>query len=130
MNNCVFAGRVGKDCELKYTQSGKAVASFSLAINNGKDQNGEKRQPLWLKCTLWEKKAETLSQYIHKGDMVIVSGSVNIEKWQNQQNETQAQIVVNVFNFTFGGSKGDGQQAQTPAQQPAPQPISDEDSPF
>ena len=52
MNNCVFAGRAGKDAELKYTQSGKAVASFSIAIDNGKDSNGEKRAPLWIIASL------------------------------------------------------------------------------
>ena len=58
MNTAVFAGRVGTDAELNYTKSGKAVASFSIAIDNGKDQDGNKREATWIKAVLWEKKAE------------------------------------------------------------------------
>ena len=138
MNNAVFAGRVGADAELKYTQAGKAVASFNLAIDNGKDSEGQKRKPLWVKATLWEKRAESLAQYIKKGIVVIVSGPVSIESWISKQSgEADARIAVNVREFTFGGGKNDSgeeapaQAAATPkVQDRASQPIDDTEIPF
>lgn len=134
MNIGHFAGRAGQDAEIRYTPGGKAVASFSIAIDQGKNTQNEKRPPLWVKATLWEKKAEALAQYIHKGDMVIVAGPVSIEQWTTQNNEQRAQIVVTVRDFTFGGSaKGSdgGEQRPSVAQPPAfPAPISDDDIPF
>ena len=140
MNNAVFAGRVGADAELNYTKAGKAVASFNIAIDNGKDVDGKKREATWVKCVLWEKRAESLSPYVKKGIVVIVSGPVSSEAWTSKQDgEAKARIVVNVREFTFGGSKSSddagspGQQegrAQQAAQPTGASPITDEDITF
>jgi single-strand DNA-binding protein len=137
MNTAVFAGRVGQDAELNYTKSGTAVASFSMAIDNGKDKDGQKRPATWIKAVLWEKRAESLAQYIKKGIVVIVSGPVSTEAWTSKQDgSAQAKIVCTVREFDFGGSKSEDngeQQSPRPAQAAAPQgasPITDEDIPF
>lgn len=138
MNCAVFAGRVGGDAELNYTKAGKAVASFSIAIDNGKDGDGNKRATTWIKAKLWEKRAEVLAQYIKKGICVIIQGPVSTEAWISKQNgEAQANIVCNVREFTFGGGNGDagspGQQEAKQQQQTASRdngPITDEDIPF
>lgn len=139
MQQAHYIGRVGADAELRYTSSGKAVASFSMAIDNGKDKNngGADRPPTWIKATLWEKRAEGLAQYITKGKLVYVSGRVGTEAWIDKQSgEARAKIVITVDNFEFcGGPRSDGESegiAQRPASEPQPNhaPISDEDIPF
>ena len=143
MNNAVFAGRVGSDAVLNYTKSGKAVADFSIAIDNGKDQDGNKRNATWIKAVLWEKKAEALAQYIKKGISVVVSGPVSTEAWISKKtSEAESKVIVTVRDFTFGGGSGDSSGAGSPGQQEAKQqraavtdpragsPISDEDIPF
>ena len=144
MNSATFAGRVGADAELKYTQSGKAVADFNIAIDNGKDSEGQKRQPTWVKAVLWERKAEGLAQYIKKGSIVVVQGPVSTEAWisKQQDGKPQSRIIVTVREFTFGGGAKENSSSApaddfgpTPvAQSAAPQrdsgPITDEDIPF
>jgi single-strand DNA-binding protein len=133
-------GCVGKDAELKYTQSGKAVADFSIAVNMGKDAQGNDRT-MWVKAVLWEKRAEGLAQYIKKGIYVAVSGRPTTEAWVGKQDgEIQSKLVINVEDFTFAGKSGGGngganrdEQAQAPAprQSAVPGgPITDEDIPF
>ena len=139
MNVATLAGRVGADAELNYTKSGMAVASFSLAIDNGKGKDGEKKAPLWAKCVLWDKRAESLSKYITKGSVVVVSGPVSSEAWISKQDGTaQGKVVVTVNQFTFGGGSNaseasEPQQQRAAAPQSQPQgasPITDEDIPF
>lgn len=139
MNHATFIGRVGQDAELRSTQGGKAVCDFSMAIDNGKDSNGNKKAPTWLKAVLWEKKAEGLAQYILKGKMVAVSGPVSIEAWISKQDSSaSSKIVVTVREFEFcGGPKADD-ASESQAQPPAPAaydernagPITDDDIPF
>jgi single-strand DNA-binding protein len=107
VNLGMFVGYVGRNANLQKTPSGKAVADFSIAIDNGKDGNGKERDPTWIKAVLWEKKAEALAQYITKGKMIAVSGPVDVEAWKSKQGEAQASIVVTVHQLTFcgGGEK-------------------------
>lgn len=135
MRQGFFVGRVGQDAEVTYTPSGKAVAKFSIAIDNGKDKQGDKREATWIQAVLWEKRAETLSPYIKKGSVVAVSGSVEAQAWVDKQSgDARGKIVVTVDQFTFGGGgeKSDsGFAPRTPPPAPvASEPISDEDIPF
>ena len=134
MNTAVFAGRVGTDAELNYTKSGKAVASFSIAIDNGKDQDGNKREATWIKAVMWEKKAEALAKYVLKGISVVVSGPVSSEAWISKKSgDAESKIIVTVRDFTFGGGKNDAKQEAKPQAQPTDrtsQPIDGDDIPF
>ena len=125
MNSCVFSGRVGADAVIKYTPQGKAVAEFSLAVDTGKD-----KPPMWTKCTLWEKRAESLGPYIKKGIVVVVAGRVGVEAWIGKQDgSAAARITVTVNEFSFGGSPRT-ESDDAPATPPERSPITDEDIPF
>jgi len=140
MKQAFFVGRVGGDAEVTYTPQGIAVAKFSLAIDNGKDKEGERRNATWVKCTIWRERAEKLAPYIKKGIVVAVSGDVDARAWVDKQSgDARCQMEVNVNNFTFGGSKSEDNDApaQRPAQAAAPaaspsssSPIDDSDIPF
>jgi len=111
MKSITIAGRVGNDAELRQTQSGKAVASFTVAVDNGKDASGRKRDATWFKCVLWEKRAEALAPHITKGQFVVVSGEPGVEAYTAKNGEAAAKLVVRVDQFTFGGG-GDGQRSE------------------
>jgi single-strand DNA-binding protein len=139
MNSCTFVGRVGGDAELNYTKDGKAVSNFNIAIDNGKNKDtGVKRPATWIKCVLWEKRAESLSEYIKKGIVVAVQGPVTSEAWVSKKSgDAESRVVVTVKEFTFGGSQNSGddsgpaapRQAAAPVTPPS-QVITDEDIPF
>jgi single-strand DNA-binding protein len=77
----IIVGNVGKEPEMRYTPSGKAVTSFSLATNRSfKGADGEqKKETAWFRITVWEKQAETVSQYVHKGSKVLVEGRLTVD---------------------------------------------------
>jgi single-strand DNA-binding protein len=84
VNNCTFAGRVGTVRELKYTSNGDAVFNFSVAVDRGKDKNGERRAPLWVAVTLWKEQAQNLHEFICKGDPIAVSGQAELRTYDAQ----------------------------------------------
>jgi single-strand DNA-binding protein len=130
-------GYVGKDAtDIRYTPQGKAVSDFSLAMDNGKDANGEKRPATWVKIVMWGKQAESLAQYITKGKYVIVAGRPAVEAYIDKKSgEARANLVVNMSQLAFGGgAKAEGEQATKPKQQEKSQEsdysITDDDIPF
>jgi single-strand DNA-binding protein len=140
MKQGFFVGRVGGDAEVTYTPQGIAVAKFSLAIDNGKDKEGQRRNATWVKCAIWRDRAEKLAPYIKKGIVVAVSGDVDARAWIDKQSgEARCQMEMNVNQFTFGGSSSKSEDAGSPGQQEGraqqeaqrqPAPITDEDIPF
>lgn len=137
MKQGFFVGRVGGDAETTYTPQGLAVTKFSMAIDNGKDKEGQKRAATWIKCVIWRERGEKLGPHIKKGIVVAVSGDVDARAWLDKQsNEARCQMEVNVNQFTFGGSPASGgdREQNAPAQQPPDHrdsgPITDEDIPF
>ena len=137
MKQGFFVGRVGQDAEVTYTPQGIAVAKFSLAIDNGKDKEGQARSATWIKCAIWRERAEKLAPYIKKGIVVAVSGDVDARAWMDKQSgDARCQMEVNVNNFTFGGSPKSNDESSAPAQAArpvqaaAPIPIDDSDIPF
>jgi len=134
-----FDGRVGADAELKFTPTGKAVATFSVAVDQGKDREGEKRAPMWVKCTLWEKRAEALAPHIKKGIVVVICGRPSTEAWKDKRtDDAQAKLCITVDEFSFGGGSASSGESEGESR-PQPQyrrddirstEITDEDIPF
>jgi len=95
MNVFAFSGNLTKDPELKTTQGGKQVASFSVAINEGKDKT------LFLNCVAWEKTAELITQYCKKGDRFTASGKLEIRKYEDKNGVEKyaTEIIVREFDF-------------------------------
>ncbi len=133
----IFVGRVGGDAELTYTPTGIPVAKFSIAIDNGKDKEGEKKNATWVKCAIWRDRAEKLAPHIKKGNMVAVEGEVEARAWNDKgSGEARCSLELNVDKFTFAGSaKSNSDEQQAPAAVPEPrrqssQTITDDDIPF
>lgn len=83
INKVILVGRLGKDPELRYSSSGKAVASFSLATDSG---FGESKKTEWHNIVVFDKTAENCSKYLKKGRMVYVEGRITYRKWQKDEN--------------------------------------------
>ena len=117
MNNCSFIGRLGKDPEMRYTPNGKAVVSFSLAVN----RDGKKDVSDWIDFIAWEKTAEVIAQYCHKGDLIGVTGALQHRSWEDKEGKKHSAHEVRVIRIDFcgGGKKSDTAAAAHVAAIPA-----------
>lgn len=109
LNQIVLMGRLTRDPELRRTQTGTAVASFTLAVDRdfGSRDGGEK-QTDFIDCVAWRNTAEFVSKYFSKGRMAIVSGRLQIRDWTDQNGVKRRNAEVVVENMYFGDSKRDG----------------------
>lgn len=112
MNNLTIAGQLGKDAEIKYMPNGDAVASFSVADSQGKD-----KPTIWWNCSLFGKRAESLSPYLLKGSAVTVSGSVTEREWTDKEGGKRKSIDVRVQDIALQGGKRDAAPQQAPQRQ-------------
>ena len=109
MNIFTFTGNLGKDCEVKYLPSGKAVCTFSVAVKSG---YGDNVKTSWPRCTIFGKRAEGgLPQYLKKGAQVCISGELSLDEWQGQDGTTQKMLSVNVREVDLIGAKDPQQSA-------------------
>ena len=116
LNLCQFIGRLGKDPEMKYTQSGVAVANFSIACGEKyKTKAGEQVENTeWVKCTAWRRLAEVIGEYLTKGSQVYVSGKMQTRKWEDKEGNNRYTTEIQVFQMQMLGSKGERQQQPGP----------------
>lgn len=118
MNKCILIGRVCSDIELRKTQTGLDTCVFSVAINNGKDKQGNERPADFITCRAWRETASFISKWFQKGKMIAVEGKFKTDKYQHKKysDVTIYSSYVLVDNVEFCGDKGSGQAEQTPAQ--------------
>lgn len=120
VNKVLLLGRLGKDPDLKYTPSGVAVATFSVATNLvWKDQEGnQKDQTDWHRVVAWRKTAEIASNYLKKGNQVHIEGRLQTRSWNDKNNVTHYMTEVIADNLVLIGGKMD--RAGEPADIPPP----------
>ena len=98
-NRVVLIGRLTRDPELKYTPSGVAVATFTLAVNRTfKRQDGE-RDTDFIDIVAWRQRAEFAASYLGKGRLILVEGQLQIRKWTAQDGSTRKVAEVIASNF-------------------------------
>ena len=119
LNKVVLAGRLTADPELKQTQSGVAVLTFTLAINRrfakGADGQPAQQQADFITCVAWRQTAEFIARYFHKGSCLCVTGSIQTRNWQDQQGQKRYATEVVVDEAMFVDSKGEaGGSGYTP----------------
>lgn len=132
LNKALLIGRLGKDPETRYTQSGLAISSFSIATSEKfKNKSGEMEERTeWHNCTAFGKQAETIERYLKKGSQVYVEGQIRTEKY-DKDGQTRYSTKIIVSGFQFLDSKPSSQQtAPEPANYPPTQQGSDDDIPF
>ena len=138
-NKIILVGNLGRDPELRYTAQGTPVCSFSMATNERrKDRNGEMQDhTTWFKVTLWNRQAETASQYLQKGRPVYIEGRLRVEEWTDRDGKPRHTLEVHATDMQFigGGARSDEatheRAASATASAPMEQPdMTDEDIPF
>lgn len=112
MNNVNLIGRITKDIEVKYTQQGTPVASFTLAVNRQFKNKDGNQEADFINCVVWRKPAEILQQYTHKGSKIGVTGQIQTRNYENQQGQRVyvTEVVVNSFDFLDSKSSSDSQR--------------------
>ena len=117
-NKVILMGNLTRDVEVRTTQSGQSVASFSLAVTRSwRDQNGQQQdQTSFINCAAWGKPGEIIAQYVQKGAPLLVSGRLDQRSYEDKEgNKRQAvEVVVEDFNFVGGGRGGDDSQQSAP----------------
>lgn len=115
LNHITLAGRLVRNPELRRTQNGTAVASFTLACERDfKNESGD-REVDFIDCVAWRKTAELVSGYFTKGRMAIVSGRMQIRGWTDKDGNRRKSAEILVDNIYFGDSKPQAEVAATEA---------------
>ena len=107
LNKIIVMGRFTADAELRSTQSGKNVTSFTLAVDRDfKGQDGA-RETDFINCVAWNGTADFVTRYFHKGSMAIVSGRLQTRKYETQDGQKRTATEIVAENVYFGESKRD-----------------------
>lgn len=125
MNRVILVGRLTKDPELRYTQSGKGVASFTVAVNRPFKTNGEQEAD-FINGVVWGKPAENLANYMKKGSQIGVDGRIQTRSYDNNEGKRVYVTEVVADSVSFLDSKG----KQGGRQQAQPQQPQKNDNPF
>lgn len=105
MNKVILVGRLTKDIEVRYTQTGKAVARFILAVNRIVSKDKEKQQADFIPIIIWNKLAEVCSKYLTKGSQILVEGHLQIRDYVAQDGKKHYIAEVIAQELEFMGSK-------------------------
>lgn len=123
-------GRLTADPELKTTNSGVSVVSFSVAVDRNFVKQGEERQTDFIDVVAWRGTAEFVSKYFHKGSMIAIQGSMQTRMYEDKNGNKRKAFEVVADNVSFCGSKGESGSHEPPRQSGMDVSVSDDDLPF
>src|SRR3954451_4633600 len=126
MNRVVLVGRLTKDPELRYTPSGVAVATFTLAVNRNFTNHQGERETDFINCVVWRKPAENVANYLKKGSLAGVDGRIQTRNYEGQDGKRVYVTEVLAESVQFlepkgssgGGGKNDNNQFGAPPREP------------
>ena len=115
LNRIIIMGRLTRDPDLRHTQSGTAVASFTLAVDRDfkNKQSGEKETD-FIDVVAWRQTGEFVSRYFTKGRMAVVEGRLQVRDWTDKDGNKRRSAEVIADNVYFGDSKRDGEASADP----------------
>lgn len=121
MLNCaVIMGRLTADPELRTTNSGISVTSFSVAVDRRYSRQSEERQTDFINVVAWRQTAEFVTRYFHKGSMIAVQGSIQTRNYEDRNGNKRTAFEIVADNVSFCGSKAEtGPKDNSPAEPPA-----------
>ena len=117
VNSITLVGRAGRDPEVRYFESGSVVANLTLAVN----RRSRDDEPDWFNLAIWGKQAQVAADYVRKGSLLGITGSLAEERWTDRTSgEERSKLVVRVGRLDLLGSRRDSEGA----------PAGDEEAPF
>lgn len=112
MNRVILVGRLTRDAELTYTQSGFALTKMSIAVNKRRKQGDQwVEEASFFDITLWGKRGEALTPWLLKGQQIAVDGQLKQDRWE-QEGQKRSRVVVEASNIQLLGGKKDNQNQQ------------------
>lgn len=132
MNKIMLIGNLGKDPEMSYTASGKALTKFTMAVNRrsrDRDSGERKDETTWFSVVAWDQLAETCNNYLHKGSKVYIEGRINSRKYTDKDGVERTVWDVTATEMEMLDPKGQG-GAQGGAQSGGFDDMSADDVPF
>jgi len=117
VNKVILVGNLGRDPELRYIQSGQAVANFSLATSDrwrDKEGNNQERTE-WHRIVVWGKSAENCAQYLQKGRSVYVEGRLQTQEWEDKEGIKRKTTEVVAQTVQFLGGRGGAEPGGRPS---------------
>lgn len=111
MNKIILIGRLTKDPEMRTTNTGKKVASFSIAVNDGKDQDG-KTKAQFFNCTAWDRLADIVESFAGKGKLVCVSGPLKFRSYEKSDGTQGHSHDISLNDFHMLTTKAESQAMQ------------------
>lgn len=121
INKTILVGRLTRDSELQYTNSGYALCKFSVAVNRRKKQGDQWiDEANFFDINLWGKRGESLSQYLKKGSQVAIEGQLKQDRWE-QDGVKRSKVSIDAINIQLLGSKQEGGGNNQPGRQSQPQ---------
>ncbi len=139
VNKVILIGNLGKDPEIRTTPQGTTLARFSVATSTTwKDASGAKQEKTeWHDIVAWEKLAQICGEYLHKGKMVYVEGSLQTRSWEDQAGQKRYKTEVKASNVVMLSKREDGMRSSAAREvAEAPEPATagagayDDDVPF
>ncbi len=118
LNKVTIAGVLGKDPEIKYTNSGIAIANISVATSRRykpKDSDEWKEETTWVDMDAWGRQAETLSEYLQKGSSIYVEGHLKLDQWEDKKTgarRTKLKVVIDKWMFVESKKNSQGRGSQ------------------
>lgn len=130
MNKVMLIGHLGDEVKVHYFEGGNCVGRFPLATNETytNKQSGEKvTQTEWHNIVVRNKAAEICEKYLGKGDKIYVEGRLKTRQWQGEDGQTRYTTEIQVQDFTFLSTKGEGGGPVAPTREASPGPQSSRD---
>ena len=117
-NKAILIGNLTRDIELRYTQSGSAIANTAIATSRKFTSNGEKKEEVcFVDITFFARSAEVANQYLRKGSKILVEGRLNFEQWTDKEGQKRSKHSVVVETMQMLDSKSDNQSNNTQTNQ-------------
>jgi single-strand DNA-binding protein len=125
-NRVILIGHLGKDPEARATQTGKTVVNFTLATSK---KNGGTKKTQWHNIVAWEKVADVIAKYCHKGDAILVEGEIMYDDYTDRDGVKRYKTEINANRMEFIKTKGVTEGGVTEEEKPNA-PTNDGDTPF
>lgn len=109
LNQVVLLGNLTRDPEVKFVGDGTPVCNFGIACNERyTNRDGEEiDRPMFIDCEAWNRTGEVIGEYFVKGQQIGVTGKLQLDRWEDDEGNPRSKHKVNVFNFSFTGTKAD-----------------------
>ncbi len=136
VNKVILVGRLGKDPEVRYSQSGTAICNFTLATDRNYTKDGEKQKETeWHRIVAFGRTGEVCGEYLHKGSQAYIEGRIQTREWEDKDGNRRWTTEIITERMQFLGSPGDrsGAASTQPSDDPfdrTPDSVPDDDVPF